>query len=363
MVRHSRVMCSTEGEDGTMRTILITGGAGFIGANLVRWWREQHPGDRLVILDALTYSGDLNNLDGLLNDPAVTFVHGAIQDTDAVAQLLRDHQVDSLLHLAAESHVDRSIAGPDAFIDTNIVGTHSLLKACRDVWQRDDGTWKPHHFHHVSTDEVFGSLEVGDAPFREGSPYAPNSPYSASKAASDHLVRAYHQTYGLHTVTTHCSNNYGPYQHAEKLIPYALHAILRGEPVGLYGDGLHIRDWMHVSDHCRGISLALTRGIAGSTYGLGGQHEATNLEVVHSLCDRVTEAFAEDGSLRARFPDCPAARGASNHELIAFVDDRPGHDRRYAINTERAATELGYAPRVDFTSGLAATVRWYLAKP
>ena len=344
-----------------MRRILITGGAGFIGANLVRWWQHAHPEDTIVVLDALTYAGDLTKLEGLLDAPTLSFVHGDICDTEGVAKLLCDHAIDTVLHLAAESHVDRSIAGPDAFIDTNIVGTHSLLKACRGVWQQADGTWQPHRFHHVSTDEVFGSLDTDEAPFHEGSAYAPNSPYSASKAASDHLVRAYHQTYGLQTITTHCSNNYGPYQHAEKLIPYALTSILNGQPIGLYGDGLHVRDWLHVSDHCRGLSLAMQHGEVGASYGIGGEHQATNLDVATALCDHVQRRFKRAASLRERFPNCPAASGADNRALIAFLDDRPGHDRRYAVDITRARKDLGYTPKVSFEGGLRTTVTWYLA--
>jgi dTDP-glucose 4,6-dehydratase len=264
-----------------------------------------------------------------------------------------------LVHFAAESHVDRSITGPDAFIETNVLGTHGLLKAARRVWL-DAGTGKPHRFHHVSTDEVYGSLELDDPAFTEMTPYAPNSPYSASKAASDHLVRAYHHTYGLQVTTTNCSNNYGPYQFPEKLIPLFLINALSGRALPIYGDGMNRRDWLHVDDHCLGIDLVLERGRIGETYNVGGGQELPNLHVVDAICDAVDSAFTDDPRLAARFPDAPASKGISTHELRNFVTDRPGHDRRYAIDERKIAEELGYEPKHDFRSGLAATVTWYL---
>jgi dTDP-glucose 4,6-dehydratase len=336
--------------------LLVTGGAGFIGANFVRRRAAAAPNVPLVVLDALTYAGNPANLDGLDN---VTLVKGDIGDDVLVARLLEDHAIDTLVHFAAESHVDRSITGPDAFIETNVLGTHGLLKAARRVWL-DAGTGRPHRFHHVSTDEVYGSLELDDPAFSETTPYAPNSPYSASKASSDHLVRAYHHTYGLEVTTTNCSNNYGPYQFPEKLIPLFLINALSGRPLPIYGDGMNRRDWLHVDDHCLGIDLVIDKGRVGEVYNVGGGQELPNLHVVDAICDAVDNAFAADSALGARFPDAPAGKGTSTHDLRTFVTDRPGHDRRYAIDERKIAGELGYAPQHDFRSGLAATVAWYL---
>ena len=339
-----------------MANLLVTGGAGFIGANFVRHWRTTHPEDRVVVLDALTYAGNRANLAGA---NSVEFVEADIRDTATVEQLLRDHAIDTLVHFAAESHVDRSILGPDAFIDTNIIGTHSLLKAARSVWLAGSGT--PHRFHHVSTDEVYGSLGSDDPAFSETTPYAPNSPYSASKAASDHLVRAYHHTYGLQVTTSNCSNNYGPYQFPEKLIPLFLINALHGRSLPIYGDGMNVRDWLHVEDHCRGIELVIRQGRVGETYNIGGGAELPNLAVIDTLCAAVDAAFAADPGLSIRFPDAPAARGLPTDSLKAWVTDRPGHDRRYAIDETKIRTELGYAPARDFAAGFAATLAWYLA--
>ncbi len=335
--------------------LLVTGGAGFIGVNFVRYWRRHYPDDTVVVLDALTYAGNRASLAGVEAD----FVHGDIGDTALVEGLLRDRGIDTLVHFAAESHVDRSIHGPDAFIDTNILGTHSLLKAARTVWL--SGSGRPHRFHHVSTDEVYGSLGPDDPPFSETTPYAPNSPYSASKAASDHLVRAYHHTYGLQVTTSNCSNNYGPYQFAEKLIPLFLINALHGRPLPIYGDGMQVRDWLHVEDHCRGIAAVLARGQIGETYNIGGGAELPNLTVVDTLCAAVDAAFAADSALAARFPAAPAAQGVTTSSLKTTVTDRPGHDRRYAIDERRARDELGYAPQHSFAQGFAATLDWYLA--
>lgn len=335
--------------------LLVTGGAGFIGVNFVRYWQAQHPDDAITVLDALTYAGNRASLDGVAAD----FVHGDIGDTTLVEGLLADRGIDTLVHFAAESHVDRSIHGPDAFIDTNILGTHSLLKAARTVWLAGSGV--PHRFHHVSTDEVYGSLGPDDAPFSETTPYAPNSPYSASKAASDHLVRAYHHTYGLAVTTSNCSNNYGPYQFPEKLIPLFLINALHGRPLPIYGDGMQVRDWLHVEDHCRGIAAVLAHGRVGETYNIGGGAELPNLTVIDTLCAAVDAAFAADPALAARFPTAPAARGVATASLKTTVTDRPGHDRRYAIDERRARDELGYAPQRSFAQGFAATLDWYLA--
>ncbi len=339
-------------------TLLVTGGAGFIGANFVRHRLHEHPRERLVVLDALTYAGNRANLDGC--DPRrVEFIHGDIRDTPLVERVLREHEARTIVHFAAESHVDRSISGPDAFIDANVNGTHSMLKAARTVWLAGSGV--PHRFHHVSTDEVYGSLSATDAPFAETNQYQPNSPYSASKAASDHLVRAYHHTFGLEVCTTNCSNNYGPYQFPEKLIPLMLVHCLFGKPLPIYGDGLNVRDWLHVDDHCRGISLALAKGRIGEVYNIGGENECTNLEIVQRITAAVDAAFTHDSTLVRRFPDSPPSKGAACWSLVTYVKDRPGHDRRYAIDPSKARRELGYAPTETFESGLAKTIAWYLS--
>jgi dTDP-glucose 4,6-dehydratase len=262
------------------------------------------------------------------------------------------------VHFAAESHVDRSITGPDAFIDTNILGTNSLLKAARAVWLAGSGL--PHRFHHISTDEVFGSLGPQDPAFSEATPYAPNSPYSASKAASDHLVRAYHHTFGLEVTTSNCSNNYGPYQYPEKLIPLFLLNALHGRALPIYGDGMNVRDWLHVEDHCRGIEACLVNGKPGETYNIGGGAELPNLIVIDTICTEVDRAFSEVEGLAQRYPNAPAAKGQPTNSLKTFVTDRAGHDRRYAIDETKARAELAYAPQHDFENGLRSTLRWYL---
>lgn len=340
-----------------MSNLLVTGGAGFIGTNFVRYWREHHADDCIIVLDALTYAGNAANLDGL---DGVTLVEGDICDTGLVEKLLAERAIDTLVHFAAESHVDRSITGPDAFITTNVVGTHSLLKAAKAQWL-DRGTGRPHRFHHVSTDEVFGSLGADDPAFCETTPYAPNSPYSASKAAADHLVRAYHHTFGLSVTTTNCSNNYGPYQFPEKLIPLFLLNCLHGRPLPIYGDGMNRRDWLHVADHCHGIALALARGVPGEVYNIGGGQELPNMAVIDEICATVDAAFARDPALARRFPGAPAAHGLPSASLKTFVEDRKGHDRRYAIDERKSRSALGYAPRFAFSTGFAETLAWYLA--
>lgn len=337
-----------------MRSILVTGGAGFIGSNFVAHWAATHPDDRITVLDLLTYAGNRANLDGLRAELVV----GDIRDEGLVTQLVRDRAIDTIAHFAAESHVDRSILGPDAFIDTNVLGTHALLKVARREWV-DAG--KPHRFHHVSTDEVYGTLGPSDPAFREDTPYAPNSPYSASKAASDHLVRAYHHTYGLDVTTSNCSNNYGPFHFPEKLIPLFIINALHGRNLPIYGDGMQVRDWLHVEDHCRGIAAVIEKGRPGETYNIGGGAELPNLTVIDTLCAAMDKAFAADPGLAARFPDAPAAKGLPTNSLKTFVTDRPGHDRRYAIDCTKAMSELGYAPAHSFESGFAATLAWYLA--
>ncbi|MCW2411177.1 MULTISPECIES: dTDP-glucose 4,6-dehydratase [unclassified Sphingobium] len=339
-----------------MANLLVTGGAGFIGANFVHYWRAHHAGDVVTVLDALTYAGNPANLDGLSD---VELVVGDICDTPLVEDLLARKQIDTIVHFAAESHVDRSITGPDAFVTTNVIGTHSLLKAARKLWL-DTGTGRPHRFHHVSTDEVYGSLGSNDPAFSETTAYAPNSPYSASKAGSDHLVRAYHHTYGLEVTTSNCSNNYGPFQFPEKLIPLFLLNCLYGRNLPIYGDGMNVRDWLHVEDHCHGIEKVLQVGRPGETYNIGGGQELPNLTVIEEICATVDRAFAADPQLAQRFPDAPAARGQASDTLKTFVPDRAGHDRRYAIDETKARSELGYAPRRTFSEGFAQTLDWYL---
>lgn len=341
-----------------MAKLIVTGGAGFIGANFVHYWRRVSPEDTVVVLDLLTYAGNKENLAGLDD---VLLVEGDICDTDLVSTTIADHDIDTIVHLAAESHVDRSIAGPDAFVMTNVIGTHSLLKAAKTAWL-DQGSGKPHRFHHVSTDEVYGSLGSADSPFRETTPYAPNSPYAASKAASDHLVRAYHHTYGMETTTSNCSNNYGPFQFPEKLIPLFMLNILCGKPLPIYGDGMNVRDWLHVEDHCHGIEACLRKGKAGETYNIGGGEELSNLAVVAEICRAIDAAFIADPSLALRFPDAPAAQGRNSADLKTFVTDRKGHDRRYAIDATKARVELGYAPTRSFSQGFARTLAWFLAR-
>jgi dTDP-glucose 4,6-dehydratase len=338
------------------RNVFITGGAGFIGANFVRHWLARPGEGRVVVFDALTYAGNIENLAGLERNRRYVFVRGDICDEGAVRSLLEQHRIDTVVHFAAESHVDRSILGPDDFIRTNIVGTHALLKAAKSFWLDAKGA-AAHRFHHVSTDEVYGSLASQDAPFHEATPYSPNSPYSASKAASDHLVRAYHETYGLDTTVTNCSNNYGPYQFPEKLIPLTLINILSGKRLPVYGDGLQVRDWLHVADHCEAICSSLTLGRSGEVYNIGGNSETTNIHIVRTLCALVDERLAERTELRATFPLKPAPAA----ELIEHVRDRPGHDRRYAIDYRKAQRELGYAPSRDLATGLRETLDWYLS--
>jgi dTDP-glucose 4,6-dehydratase len=325
--------------------ILVTGGAGFIGANFVLDWIAA-TGEPVVNLDKLTYAGNLANLAPLAGDERHRFVRGDIGDAPLLERLFSEHRPRAVVHFAAESHVDRSIHGPAAFVATNVVGTFTLLEAARAAWQREDAAGRARfRFLHVSTDEVYGTLGEADPAFSETTPYAPNSPYSASKAASDHLVRAYHHTYGLPTITTNCSNNYGPLQFPEKLVPLTIANALDGKPLPVYGDGRQVRDWLYVGDHCAAIRRALESGRPGETYNIGGDSERRNLEVVHALCDTLQEARPRAGGYR---------------DLVTFVADRPGHDRRYAIDARKIRSELGWAPRETFATGLAKTVRWYL---
>ncbi|MBF6022722.1 dTDP-glucose 4,6-dehydratase [Lysobacter niastensis] len=328
-----------------MRTWLVTGGAGFIGGNFVLDAVKQ--GVRVINLDALTYAGNLDTLASIQSDPNHLFVQGDIGDAALVEQLLREHHPDAVINFAAESHVDRSIDGPAAFVQTNVVGTLSLLEKTRDYWKSlDEAGRAAFRFLHVSTDEVYGTL--GDTgKFTEETPYAPNSPYSASKAASDHLVRAFHHTYGLPVLTTNCSNNYGQFQFPEKLIPLIIAKALAGEPLPVYGDGRNVRDWLFVGDHCAAIRRVLDAGRVGETYNVGGDAERENIFVVKTICKLLDE--------RSPLPD-----GRARESLITFVKDRPGHDRRYAIDASKLQNELGWAPTVTFEQGIAQTVDWYL---
>lgn len=327
--------------------ILVTGGAGFIGANFVLDWLNGND-EAVINLDKLTYAGNLQTLASLENDPRHLFVQGDIGDRTLVGRLLQEHQVRAVINFAAESHVDRSIHGPGDFIQTNVVGTFNLLEAVRDYWNGLEGEAKAaFRFLHVSTDEVYGTLSASDAPFSESNRYEPNSPYSASKAASDHLVRAWHHTYGLPVLTTNCSNNYGPYHFPEKLIPLVILNALAGKPLPIYGDGQQIRDWLYVKDHCSAIRTVLAQGRLGETYNVGGWNEKANLDVVHTICTILD-------TLR------PKADGTGYAEQITYVQDRPGHDRRYAIDARKLERELGWKPAETFESGIRKTVEWYL---
>lgn len=328
------------------RSIVITGGAGFIGSNFVHHWCENYPEDRVIVLDALTYAGNLNNLATLKDRKNFRFLQGDICDRALVDELFTSENIDTVAHFAAESHVDRSILGPGAFVQTNVVGTFTLLESFRQHWlsnhQPDN-----YRFLHVSTDEVYGSLGVDDPAFTETTPYAPNSPYSASKAGSDHLARAYFHTYGMPTIITNCSNNYGSYHFPEKLIPLMCINILLGKPLPVYGDGQNVRDWLYVRDHCQALDTVIHKGKAGETYNIGGNNEVKNIDLVRMLCELMDELA----------PDLPV-KPARN--LITFVKDRPGHDRRYAIDASKIRTELGWQPQETVEGGLRKTIQWYL---
>ena len=330
--------------------ILVTGGAGFIGSNFVLDWRAAHPDEGVVTLDALTYAGNRENLAALEGDAHHVFVHGDITDRSLIDRLLLQHRPRAILHFAAESHVDRSIHGPGAFIKTNVEGTFTLLEAARAYWGGLEAPQRQNfRFLHVSTDEVYGSLGPQDPPFAETNPYEPNSPYSASKAASDHLVRAWHHTYGMPVLTTNCSNNYGPFHFPEKLIPLMIVNALAGKPLPVYGDGQQIRDWLYVKDHCSAIRRVLEAGRVGETYNIGGWNEKPNLEIVHTVCALLDEMRPHEQGPYAR--------------LITYVKDRPGHDRRYAIDARKIERELGWRPAETFETGIRKTVQWYLDHP
>jgi dTDP-glucose 4,6-dehydratase len=328
-----------------MKHVLVTGGAGFIGSNFVRHLLASEPAVQVVTLDLLTYAGRLENLEALPNPQQHRFIHGNICDRPLVDAILTEEAIDTIVHFAAESHVDRSISGPMPFIETNIVGTFTLLDAARNAWAEKSG---PFRFHHVSTDEVFGALQPGDAPFSEKTAYDPHSPYSASKASSDHLVRAYGTTYHLPITISNCSNNYGPYQFPEKLIPLMILNGMMQKPLPVYGQGAQVRDWLHVEDHCEAIQLILKQGRDGETYCIGGDNQPSNLEIVRTICDLLDQKL-------------PLANGQPHQSLIRFVTDRPGHDFRYDIDTTKIERELGWKPKHSLQQGLDETIDWYLS--
>jgi dTDP-glucose 4,6-dehydratase len=346
-----------------MKKLLITGGAGFIGANFAHYWHKHHPRDEITVLDALTYAGNRHSIEDLISQSRIAFFHGDICDEQLVTEIINERKINTIVHFAAESHVDRSIHGPDAFVQSNIVGTHTLLKCARRYWQGNETFQDKHHFHHVSTDEVYGSLADADAAFTESTPYDPSSPYSASKAASDHLVRAYQRTYGINTTISNCSNNYGPYHFPEKLIPLTILNILHGKEIPVYGNGSNIRDWLYVEDHCRGIELILHKGKYGETYNIGGMCELSNIDLVRMICQIVDGLFAETPEHLLTYPDAPANRHQPSGSLITFVKDRPGHDQRYAMNIDKISAELEFKPVETFASGLKKTIQWYLDNP
>lgn len=334
-----------------MKNVLVTGGAGFIGSNFIRYFIKKEKDTRVFNYDALTYAGNLDSLADIADDPRYKFIQGNICDAEQVEASLRTHQIDTIVHFAAESHVDRSILGPRQFIETNVMGTFTLLDIARKYWLTEQTFPKESvRFHHVSTDEVFGSLKPGEPAWTEETPYAPNSPYAASKAASDHLIRSYGHTYGLPFTITNCSNNYGPYQFPEKLIPLIILNALEGKSLPVYGDGQQVRDWLHVEDHCEAIHLVLTQGASASTYNIGGENQPANLTIVETICDILDEIDPN-----------PAHRPHRN--LIQFVKDRPGHDRRYDMDTTKISSELGWRPRHTLQQGLLDTVHWYLSHP
>ncbi len=331
-------------------SVLVTGCAGFIGSNFVPYFLEKYPEYKIVNLDLLTYAGDLKNLEEIKNHSNYTFIHGDISDRGLIEDIFSDHDIQGVIHFAAESHVDNSITNPGVFIETNVNGTYTLIDVAKNYWMEKPFVYKDDYkdcrFHHISTDEVYGTLGE-DGLFTETTPYAPNSPYSASKASSDMIVRSYHHTFGLNTVITNCSNNYGPKQHDEKLIPTIIRSALKGDPIPIYGDGKNIRDWLYVRDHCTGIDLAYHGGKSGETYNIGGRNEKDNLYIVNKICEILDEIKPQEKSYK---------------ELITFVEDRAGHDRRYAIDASKIENELGWRAEENFESGIVKTIEWYLEK-
>ncbi|MBP9722252.1 MAG: dTDP-glucose 4,6-dehydratase [Gammaproteobacteria bacterium] len=332
------------------KTLLITGGAGFIGSNFILYFLEKYPDYFIINLDKLTYAGDLNNLANVSSNPNYKFIHGNITNPDLVSYLFKQYKISDVIHFAAESHVDNSIAGPEVFFQTNVMGTYNLINTAKNFWMNSVNNYKPEYknsrFHHISTDEVYGTLgETGC--FTETTPYAPNSPYSASKASSDFVVRSYFHTYGLNIVTTNCSNNYGPRQHSEKLIPVIINKAINNQPIPIYGNGKNIRDWLFVEDHCSAIDTVFHHGLTGETYNIGGNCEKTNLEVVETICTILDNKVPNSNKIKYS-------------DLITFVSDRPGHDQRYAIDATKIQTELGWSPQTNFTDGIIKTISWYI---
>ena len=331
-----------------MRRMLVTGGAGFIGSNFIRFWVGRHPQDRITNLDKLTYAGNVENVKEVESHPSYQFVQGDMCDAALVRELFHAEKIDTVVHFAAETHVDRSILGPEEFIRTNVHGTFTLLEAARDYWLAESSrATEARRFLHVSTDEVYGSLGPEEPPFRETTPYAPNSPYAASKAAADHLVRAYHHTYGLPAIITNCSNNYGRYQFPEKLIPLTIQQAIKKEPIPLYGDGGNVRDWVYVEDHCAALEAVLERGTTGGTYNIGGGSQWRNIDLVNLICDLLDEKLG--------------SRSSPRRSLVTLVQDRPGHDRRYAMDISKISQQLGWRPRESLETGIAKTIDWYLS--
>ncbi len=346
-----------------MRRLLVTGGAGFIGTNFVYHWIQRYPGDQVIVLDKLTYAGRRENLTPLEQNKKFTFVQGDVRDSSLVRTLFQKFQITHVVHFAAESHVDRSIHQSRLFVETNVLGTHTLLEAARETWNSHlSQDTPPVRFHHISTDEVFGSLKIEDPPFHEASPYAPNSPYSASKAAADHLVRAYHVTYGLPVTLSYCSNNYGPYQFPEKLIPLALSRIMNGDKIPIYGTGENRREWLYVKDHCVAVEKILCKGRVGETYCIGGGEELSNLDLIRQLCALTDIILQKNPSLQASYPHALAWQGSPSESLIVFVQDRPGHDLRYAIDASKIRGTLNWTRETDFDKGLSETLLWYLTE-
>ncbi len=344
-----------------MRKLLITGGAGFIGANFTRYWRKKHQFDTIVVLDKLNFAGNLKNLQQLDSFSFFYFIKGDIGNYKLVEEILYQYQIDTIVNFAAETIVDRSISDPDTFITNNIDSTHTLLKAAKNFWLTHPKLRKKHHFHHISTDEVFGSLKEGAAPFTEESRYKPNSPYAASKAAADHLVRTFVVTYGLNATISNCSNNYGPHDYPAKLIPRVIINILTGKKIPIYGDGKQIRDWVHVDDHCRGIEAIIKRGTCGESYNIGGFYkQTTNIDLIKKICKIMDDMFEDNAILRAKYPRSYPAYNIPARFLIKHVTDRPGHDRHYALDPHKISCELDFACKINLEKGLTSTIQWYL---
>lgn len=344
-----------------MKNILITGGCGFIGSNFVRFWATKYPTDNLIIIDALTYAGNLSNIDSLIKQNKVEFIHGDICNSELLKKTFSQYQINTVVHFAAESHVDKSITEPDSFIKTNVIGTHNLLMAAKQYWSESNIT--NHHFHHISTDEVYGSLKSNEPAFKETNQYQPNSPYAASKASSDHLVRAYHETYGLNTTISNCSNNYGAYHYPEKLIPLTITNILNNKSIPVYGDGKQIRDWLWVEDHCLGIEKIINSDSYGEVYNIGGNNEWANIDIVKLICNNLNEHFNSNPNLHQQYPAATFAKQNKSEQLITYVQDRLGHDRRYAIDASKIEKALNFKPTINFEDGLDKTISWYLNNP